>query len=264
MKQRAFSLSLCLLLLAAVFSGCSPQGGFVSRRPASIESGELQFETPADNAPVALIDTSFGRIEAVLYPELCPLAVENFIFWAEAGYYNGLRFFRIEPDYLAETGDATNTGQAGASKWGEPFQNELTDRLHHYSGALATGNFDQGARGGENTSIFYIVQTPAGKLAGDLQKQLENAGTRQEVIDAYKAAGGAPQLDGQDTVFGQVYKGLDALDQMADAYEQNANDQAGADSAPADEENVFRIISVTITTYGEARAMDAAASSAAS
>ncbi|MDO5601879.1 MAG: peptidylprolyl isomerase [Oscillospiraceae bacterium] len=262
MKSRIFSL-LCLFAGLCVLSACTPEGGFVSRRPASIESGELQFQTPAGDAPVALIDTSFGRIEAVLYPNLAPLAVENFIFWAEAGYYDGLSFFRIEPDYLAAAGAPANNPTAGVSKWTEAFQNELTDRLHHYSGALATANFDQGSRGGENTSVFYIVQTPSAKLAGDLEKQLENAGVRQEVVDAYKAAGGAPELDGQDTVFGQVYSGMDVLDQMADAYEKSAAAEDGADDSSFAENDPFRILSVTICTYDEARAQQAASSSQA-
>lgn len=209
-----------------------------------------------------MIETSYGTMEAVLYPEQAPLAVENFIFWAEAGYYDGCPFFRIEPDYLAASGDATGSGTNGVSKWDTAFQNEPSDLLHHYSGALVTANYDQGSRGGENTSMFYFVQTPAGKLAGNLKEQLEAKGGRPEILETYLEVGGAPELDGQDTVFGQVYLGMDVLDKMADSY-QAQQEAREAGEKPDDTVPAFVINHITITTYGEARAAEAAASSAA-
>ena len=78
-----------------------------------------------------------------------------------------------------------------------------------------------------NLSQFYFVQALPG-LDRSLQSQMEEAGVRQEVIDAYKEAGGLPYLDNRYTVFGQVYEGMDVVDAIA-AVDTDENDKPTED-----------------------------------
>ena len=86
------------------------------------------------------------------------MAVENFVGLAQQGYYNGLSFHRVIEGFLVQTGDATGTGAGGSTIWnGNSYPNEISDRLHHYAGAVAMAHAPDGASG--NLSQFYIVQS---------------------------------------------------------------------------------------------------------
>ena len=209
------------------------EGGAAVSRPASVASAEVQFTRPAPGDTVAVFDTSAGVFRAVLFPELAPQACENFIGLAQAGYYNGLTFTRAETGFVVEAGQDAAGGVT--TVWGgSGYPPEYTDRLHHYAGALCAAMSERG----EGASVFYVVQSAPG-LEQELADQMAAQGWRQEVIDAYAAAGGAPYLDYTDTVFGQVYEGMEAVDAIA--------------AAAVDEEQVpleaVTIHSVTIETY---------------
>lgn len=248
--------TFCALLVMAMcvsLSACEKSGGglFSSGRPEKIDSAEVQFGTPAEGDPVAVFSTSLGEISVVLYPQYAPMAVENFVALAQQGYYDGIVFHRVEQDFIIQSGDATGTGGSGASIWNNnAYPDELSDQLHHYSGALATAHATDGSVG--NLSQFYFVATPAGSIDKAAAKTLTEAGLRQEVVDAYRAAGGAPYLDGLDTVFGQVYAGMDVVDAIA------AVETDGAGKPLED----VTLVSVTITTYAAAQAQPAPAASA--
>ena len=86
------------------------------------------------------------------------------------------------------------------------------------------------------------MQSLPEKLDDSLRTQMEEAGVRTEVIEAYDAAGGLPYLDYTDTVFGQVYEGMDVVDTVA---------QSEVDENGKPVEDVL-LNSVTISTYGAA------------
>ena len=235
-------LRLAGLALAAglLLAGCGG-GGVLSggvNRPA-VESTERQFTGPAEGDTIAVFNTSKGEIRAVLYPDAAPMAVENFEGLARQGYYNGNIFHRVVADFVIQTGDATQSGTGGASIWNNnAYPNELSDKLHHYSGAVALARAADGSVG--NLSQFYIVQTPEDSVDKTAAEEMVASGVRQEVADSYQSAGGAPYLDGQDTVFGQVYSGMDVVDAIA----QVECDESGRPLEPV------TLNSVTITTYG--------------
>src|SRR3989344_794017 len=68
-----------------------------------------------------VLETSQGNIELKLFPDVAPLACENFIGLVEKGYYNGLIFHRVIKDFMVQGGDPTGTGTGGESIWGKPF-----------------------------------------------------------------------------------------------------------------------------------------------
>jgi peptidyl-prolyl cis-trans isomerase B (cyclophilin B) len=123
----------------------------------------------------ATLHTNHGAIAIELFDEEAPKTVENFLKLAGDGFYDGVVFHRIIPDFMIQGGDPTGTGTGGP---GYTFEDEFNDRKVE-RGALAMAN----AGPNTNGSQFFIVTTAA-----------------------------APWLDGKHTVFGRVTDGMDAVD----------------------------------------------------
>lgn len=171
----------------------------------------LQFEPVADSATTAVIKTNMGDITVVLYGDEAPKAVANFIGLANEGKYNGVAFHRVINDFMIQGGDTDNLdGYGGQSLWGTPFEDEFSDKLWNFRGALSMAN--TGAPS-SNGSQFFIVQAPV--VDKELIAQMKSAGFPSNVIDKYKEVGGTPWLDKQHTVFGQVIDGMDVVDKIA-------------------------------------------------
>ncbi len=238
MKRMICSFFAVMLLFCACAQP-EPQGAGGSRVRSAVQSGELQFQPPSSEDVVANIHTSEGDIRVVLYPEYAPLAVENFCTLAQQGEYDGSSFHRVVKDFVVQAGDVSEDETPGRSIWGSPLLTEHTDKLHHYSGALCMA-----AHGGQDTHLsqFYIVATPQDNLQSEQAlDSLRQAGLREEVVQAYEQAGGAPYLDNTATIFGQVYSGMDVVDEIASA---SVNEQ----STP--EQDII-IHSITIEQYDE-------------
>lgn len=164
----------------------------------------------AENEALAIIHTNHGPIKVKLFPEQAPKTVENFLTHAENGYYDGIIFHRIIPDFMIQGGDPTGTGMGGASIYGSTFEDEFSPELFNLRGALSMAN----AGPGTNGSQFFIVQ--AKRVPSQMLGQLEGAGFPKEIIEAYAEKGGTPWLDQRHTVFGQVVEGLNVVDEIAD------------------------------------------------
>lgn len=172
-----------------------------------MEYPQLQLETQA--GPHATLHTNYGDIEVVLFQQQAPKAVENFITHATSGYFNGVIFHRVIPDFMIQGGDPQGTGFGGESIWKKPFADEFTQDLFNLKGALSMAN----AGPGTNGSQFFIVQ--AGQLPDGFSEQLQQAGYPDEIVKAYDSMGGTPWLDQRHTVFGHVVSGLDHVDEIA-------------------------------------------------
>ena len=177
-----------------------------SDQPAEYASPELQLSSPKAGDTIAIFDTSLGVFKAVLYPQYTPKAVENFVTLSKNGYYNESTFHRVISDFIIQGGDPTYTGSGGDSKWLLPFEDEFTDQLHHYRGALSMVNTGKNT----NRSQFFIVT--GGEMTEEIINKMKSAGYPQRVIDAYREVGGRPTLDYRYTIFGQIYDGLDIVD----------------------------------------------------
>lgn len=171
-----------------------------------------QTQAPASGEEVAVIKTSKGDIFVRLFPEHAPKAVENFKTHAKNGYYDGLIFHRVINDFMIQGGDPTGSGMGGESIWGKIFEDEFTPELHNLRGALSMAN----AGPNTNGSQFFIVQ--AKQVSDDMLDQLETAPEElfpTECVREYEVLGGTPWLDYKHTVFGQVYDGMDVVDDIA-------------------------------------------------
>lgn len=171
-----------------------------------------QLGLPEENETRIIMHTNMGDIKIRLFDDKAPKAVENFVTHAKAGYYDGLIFHRVINDFMIQGGDPLGTGTGGESIWGEPFEDEFTPELHNLRGALSMAN----AGPNTNGSQFFIVQ--AKKVSDELLEQMEMASEDvfpTDVIENYKNEGGTPWLDYRHTVFGQVYEGMDVVDNIA-------------------------------------------------
>ena len=181
-----------------------------------------QFTDVQEGERVVVMETSKGDIHIKLFPEYAPKAVENFVTHAENGYYDGLSFHRVIKEFMIQGGDPTGTGAGGESIWETPFEDEFSDKLWNFRGALSMAN----AGANTNGSQFFIVQLPT--VDEGLKKDMQEAKFPETVIEAYMEVGGTPWLDNKHTVFGHVIKGMDIVDQIA-AAEADANDKPKED-----------------------------------
>ncbi|EED2533662.1 peptidylprolyl isomerase [Listeria monocytogenes] len=162
----------------------------------------------APNEIEAEMITNRGTIRIKLFPEIAPKTVENFVTHSKNGYYDGLIFHRVIPEFMIQGGDPDGRGIGGESIWGESFEDEFSTEAFNLRGALSMAN----AGPNTNGSQFFIVQKP--DMPADMLGQMEQAGFPVEVIEAYKQ-GGTPWLDGRHTVFGHVIEGMDVVDEIA-------------------------------------------------
>ncbi|AKP63609.1 peptidyl-prolyl cis-trans isomerase [Levilactobacillus koreensis JCM 16448] len=176
-----------------------------------------QIDLANARGPQVTIETSMGTIQLQLFPEQAPKTVENFVTHAKAGYYDGLTFHRVIPNFMIQGGDPTGTGMGGESIWGQPFEDEFSQELYNLRGAVSMAN----AGPNTNGSQFFIVQDK--DMTDQMQAQMKDAGFPDEIVDAYKD-GGTPWLDFRHTVFGQVIKGMDIVDAIAKV-KTDASDQ---------------------------------------
>ena len=156
----------------------------------------------------AIIKTKQGQIEVALFPELAPKAVENFIQHAKEGYYDGVIFHRVIPNFMIQGGDPTGPGRGGESIYGQAFEDEFNLSLFNIKGALSMAN----AGPNTNGSQFFIVS--AGPVDASMVSQLRAGGWPEEIIEAYAEKGGTPWLDHRHTVFGQVREGQEVVSQI--------------------------------------------------
>ena len=170
----------------------------------------------------AVIKTNKGDLTVRLFPEHAPKTVENFVGLAKKGYYDGVIFHRVIPNFMIQGGDPTGSGMGGESFFGGNFEDEFSPELFNLNGALSMAN----AGPNTNSSQFFVVTMS--ELPEQMVSQLEDAGFPDEIIEAYKEKGGTPWLDQKHTVFGQLVEGYDVADTIQNV-ERNAMDKPNKD-----------------------------------
>jgi len=127
---------------------------------------------------VATLHTEKGDIVIELFADKAPLAVNNFVFLARNGWYDGVTFHRVIKDFVAQAGDPSGTGYGSP---GYAFSNEISDLKFDKAGLVAMAN----AGPDSNGSQFFITFAPA------------------------------PRLDGGYTIFGQVISGMEVAQKLS-------------------------------------------------
>jgi len=170
-----------VLLMTLPLAACCQEA------PKPIEAQPQKEKTLTYSAPppmvidpgkhyTATIETEKGDLVLELFAADVPVTVNNFVFLAREGFYDGTTFHRVIPDFMAQGGDPTGTGAGGP---GYSFADEFSQHTHG-KGALSMAN----AGPGTNGSQFFITYKPQ------------------------------PHLDGKHSVFGQLTDGMDVLTQI--------------------------------------------------
>lgn len=110
-----------------------------------------------------IMETTQGIIELELFPDVAPLAVENFTTHIKNGYYNGIAFHRIIKGFMVQGGDPTESGRGGKSIWGKPFKDEFKNKNFDKAGMLAMANSGPFTNG----SQFFITTAATPWLNGN-------------------------------------------------------------------------------------------------
>jgi peptidylprolyl isomerase len=117
----------------------------------------------ANENPHVVLQTNQGKIELELFPDIAPLAVENFLTHVKNGYYNGIAFHRIIKNFMIQGGDPTETGRGGESIWKKEFKDEFkANIIFDKPGILAMANHGPNTNG----SQFFITTAPTPWLNG--------------------------------------------------------------------------------------------------
>ncbi len=192
MKKLFFLFAVPLLILSGCQSSSSIDTVYQEGAPLSAPVANFdQTAMPVKGEQIVVMKTTLGTIKIKLFPKFVPKTVENFVGLVSKGYYDGLIFHRVIPDFMVQGGDPTGTGMGGESLWGGKFEDEFNPNLHNVRGTLSMANSGPGTNG----SQFFIVQAAA-----------------------------TPWLDGRHTVFGQVFEGLDVVDKIVNV-KRDGNDK---------------------------------------
>jgi len=171
---------LAALALVLGFAACSSSNGQIAAPAPQGQSGAVATGAIADDpANTVIMELRTGKVTIRLRPDLAPMHVERIKKLVNEGFYNGLKFHRVIPGFMAQTGDPKGTG-AGGSKY--------PDLKAEFSAtAFERGTLGAARTGDPNSanSQFFICFTHA------------------------------PHLNGQYTVFGQVVDGMQHVDQIA-------------------------------------------------
>jgi cyclophilin family peptidyl-prolyl cis-trans isomerase len=178
-------LFILVLLMATILPACSQTPTAVTAPPASnTEGGSIMqwssqppMTIDQNKQYTATIKTNYGDIEVQLFPKDAPVTVNNFVFLARQGFYNGVKFHRVVKGFVIQGGDPTGTGAGGP---GYRFADEKISK-DYIAGTLAMAN----AGANTNGSQFFITLSD---LSGRLPKNY--------------------------TIFGQVTGGLDVVQKI--------------------------------------------------
>ena len=170
-------LAGAILLLA----GCSsdqPVPAAPPSEPTTVDDSEglPPMTIDVNKEYIATITTRHGDIVIELFAEDAPVTVNNFVYLAREGFYNGTTFHRVIPGFMAQGGDPTGTGSGGP---GYKFKDEISNKKHK-TGAVSMANSGPNTNG----SQFFICYSPQ------------------------------PHLNGKHTVFGQVIEGMDVANRL--------------------------------------------------
>ncbi len=172
MKTGVLRIAGIILVPAILFSascaGKAPKPKTYSAPPPMIIDSSKQY--------LATIETEKGNIVLELFASDVPVTVNNFVFLAREGFYDGTTFHRVIPGFMAQGGDPTGTGTGNP---GYSFADEFTVHTH-VAGALSMANSGSNTNGCQ----FFITYAPQ------------------------------PHLDGKHTVFGQLIEGMDILKKL--------------------------------------------------
>ena len=142
-KHKIYAFFTGIIILTLTLTSC---GGNVNKT----YSAPPPMTIDQDKTYTATIQTNYGDIVIQLLPKEAPMTVNNFVFLARAGFYDGVKFHRVVKGFMIQGGDPTGTGAGGP---GYKFQDELPTTRNYTKGTIAMAN----AGPNTNGSQFFIM-----------------------------------------------------------------------------------------------------------
>ena len=195
MKKTLFGIIIFGIMATAAlsFNSCSCNRGTEAVEPDDSTKLALEMERKLREEPEFEMVTSHGTMKIRLYAGT-PQHRDNFIKLVKENYYDGMRFHRVIEGFMIQGGDPFSRDTSMINSWGTGGPNytipaEFVSEYHHKKGAIAAARKGDMAnpRKASSGSQFYIVQDEQG----------------------------CSHLDGQYTIFGEVYEGLEVIDRIA-------------------------------------------------
>lgn len=195
MKKNKDSIYIISSIILVILAIILVAGILIQITPKNNNSQEEKMENP-----VVLFDTNYGEIKVELFLEQSPITAGNFKKLVEEGFYDGIKFHRIIPDFMIQGGDPLSKNDSLKARWGtggsEPIQDEFIKNLSNLRGTLSMAN----AGPNSGSSQFFI------NLADNT------------FLDFDK-----PPMDSKHPVFGEVIEGMEIVDKIAQV-QTNARD----------------------------------------
>ena len=179
MVKRIVSLALIMLLMTLALVSCGEKAPEPAPAPAAkpkTYSSPPAMAIDTGKQYKVIIETEKGKMVLELFAKDVPVTVNNFVFLAREGFYDGSTFHRVIPGFMVQGGDPTGTGMGTA---GYRFDDEFTEHQHE-AGTLSMANSGPNT----NSAQFFITFAPQ------------------------------HGLDGKHTVFGQLIEGMDVLEKL--------------------------------------------------
>lgn len=239
------------VVLCATLSSCGGEAKQIGN------VGDVKLEDGDVYAVISIMD--YGDITAKLFPDAAPESVARFIAYSEQGYYDMKNIHRVIDNFAIQGGSLNGDGSDGEIPDSDYVPIEVNDSARHFYGALCFAANSKGS-----FAQFYIVDN---KTPQDITGAIENLSAQfadesivsrllpedkqtyeeylnnlkkmpEAVLEKYETRGGLYELDGKETVFGQVIDGFDVLEDISECEVVMGNaidDVAGVASKPLDE-----------------------------
>lgn len=232
-------IGLVFVFVFAIFYRCSVQKNKLDAKDVEI----IQFDTPKDDAPVVVFETTMGTYKAVLYPDIVPDYCEYFTGLVNDGYYDDTYIFAVQNGVYFMGGSKTSDGTTNDDTDTKNYERELSPKLWPFKGAIAAFGEEKGIIAKETLAGSRLMFIDSVEFNDEFNSQLDSAGGNETLVSAFKEHGGIPNFSQQYTIFAQVIDGMDVYDEICSAEVNNEESKNPM--------NEIKFKKVYMTTYGE-------------
>ena len=232
-------IGLVLVFVFAIFYRCSVQKNKLDAKDVEI----IQFDTPKDDAPVVVFETTMGTYKAVLYPDIVPDYCEYFTGLVNDGYYDDTYIFAVQNGVYFMGGSKTSDGTTNDDTDTKNYERELSPKLWPFKGAIAAFGEEKGIIAKETLAGSRLMFIDSVEFNDEFNAQLDSAGGNETLVSAFKEHGGIPNFSQQYTIFAQVIDGMDVYDEICSVEVNNEESKNPM--------NEIKFKKVYMTTYGE-------------